>query len=152
MESDRASWLGGFNPLHPLSARYPNLSYSFSPKLPNRNGWSHLARELRTSIDYLRYLGPEYENADRLRARAEEKAPLFVQSVPGLGLRPVRATVGATLRRFERSIPVEASAEAVIAEHRPDVVMVTPLVAIGSTQVDYVRAARKQRIPTRTRG
>ena len=148
LESPRASWLRGFNPLDPLAERFPNLTHGPGPKFEYRDGWTRLARELRTSIDYLRYFGPEYRNADKLRSRAEEKAPAFVRSVPGIRLRPVRATVRPMLRKFERSMPIEESIDAFITKRRPDVVMVTPLVAMGSTQVDYVRAARRHGIRT----
>jgi hypothetical protein len=148
LDSNKVSWLGGFNPLDPLSDRYPNLTYGPAPSFANRDGWTSLARELRTSLDYLRYLEPEYRNATKLRARAEEKARPGVRSLPGTGLRPIRAIVAGTLRRAERSMPIEQEIEGFVSEQKPDVVLVTPLVAMGSSQVDYVRAARKQRIPT----
>ena len=45
-------------------------------------------------------------------------------------------------------MPIEESIDAFITKRRPDVVMVTPLVAMGSTQAEYVRSARALGIPT----
>ena len=52
------------------------------------------------------------------------------------------------LRALERSIPVPESVVAYIREQRPDAVLVTPLLEIGTPQLDYLRAARAPGIPS----
>jgi hypothetical protein len=147
LDSTRAAWLGGFNPLDPLAARFPNLTYSAAPRAP-RGGSLALARGLRASLDYLRYLEDDYHDAPKLRARASSKVPRFIRSFPGVRFRPIRGMLAAFLRFCERSLSPRPDLKEFIAERRPEAVLVTPLVAMGSTQVDYVRAARELGIPT----
>ena len=107
--------------------------------------WPEVGFELRRGLDYLRYLEPEYADAPKLRRRAEYKAPPFV-------ITPVAQRLSATsggrrlLRRLleaaNRAVPVNPAAVRLIAEHRPDLVLVTPLVEPGSPQSEFVRAAR----------
>jgi hypothetical protein len=54
----------------------------------------------------------------------------------------------AALRGFDRAVPGDGKAEAVLRSHRPDLVLVTPLVEPGSPQSVFVRAARALGIPT----
>jgi hypothetical protein len=53
-----------------------------------------------------------------------------------------RALLGATLRGLERIVPTGPGVEGFLREQRPDVLLVTPLIELGSQQVDYVKAAR----------
>ena len=50
-------------------------------------------------------------------------------------------------RVIERAMPHGDTAERVLAEHRPDVLLMTPLLYFGSQQVEYVRAAKAAGIP-----
>ena len=68
-----------------LCREFPNLSYGFAPRR-DLWAWSILARKLRLGIDYLRYLEPRYQQAVRLRGRAEHRAPKLVTSVAKLPL------------------------------------------------------------------
>src|SRR4030095_1862378 len=43
----------------------------------------------------------------------------------------------------ERAIPIDRAVFSLVEHERPDVLLVTPLVDIGSDQVDYVKAARR---------
>ena len=52
------------------------------------------------------------------------------------------------LRWLERSTPDDPALRAYIDAHSPDVVLITPLIALGSSQIDYLRAARSLGIPT----
>jgi hypothetical protein len=57
----------------------------------------------------------------------------------------------ASLRRVigaaERALPWSPAIDAYIAEQRPDVVCVTPLVDLGNSQADVLRSARRQGTP-----
>jgi hypothetical protein len=52
------------------------------------------------------------------------------------------------LRRLERAIPETPSIRAFIDQQQPDVMLLTPLIDLGSSQIDYLRAARVLGIPT----
>src|SRR3954449_6905475 len=107
--------------------------------------WSALARDLRLGVDYMRYLAPRYADADKLRKRAERSAPEAVRRLAQLPLARTPAgtrLIGGALRTAERTIPAPPSAGAFVRAHEPDILLVTPLVGLGSRQADYVRSAR----------
>ena len=56
-----------------LADRYPRFAREVIPV--RDDAWGHVARELRLSLDYLRYLGPEYRDAPKLRERATRGVP-----------------------------------------------------------------------------
>jgi hypothetical protein len=116
------------------------LPYVFQP------GWSDLARGVRRGIDYLRYSEPRYRDATKLRARAERVTPPFLRGLANgaskLGPRGAAALSGG-LRGVDRCLLPSPRVEAFLAEQRPDVVLVHPLIGFGSTQADVVRAANR---------
>ena len=59
----------------------------------------------------------------------------------------VRA-LAAFLRLLERAIPTDGWIDGQIAAERPDIVLVTPLVDLGSDQVEFVKSARMMGIHT----
>jgi hypothetical protein len=56
--------------------------------------------------------------------------------------RASRALLAALLRGLERVIPAAPGVEGFLREQQPDLLLVTPLIELGSQQVDYVKAAR----------
>jgi hypothetical protein len=127
--------------------------YSFSyEQLPRRRDvWVVPAVATRYGLDYLRYLEPEYSSADPLRARAGERAPAVVRrllTAPVFRGRRGRRLVGGVLRTSEAVLPVPRSLKKLIKAHDPDVVLVSPLVGLGSLEGDHVRAAQALGIPT----
>lgn len=115
------------------------------------DSWTALGRELRGSLDYMRYLAPRYRNASKLRMRAARDVPDAVLRRTEKGLfatRPGRAVLAASYRLMERSIPVSAEIERFLGEHQPDLLLVSPLIEPGSPQREYVRAARARGIRT----
>ena len=113
--------------------------------------WAPMARLVRGAADYIRYLHPRFADAPVLRQRLARKGlPPALRGVDRrIGTcRP--ATVDRLLRVtrvLERGIPVSRSVQRFIAAHHPDVVFVSPLIDTASEQVDFVRAARRLRIP-----
>ena len=118
---------------------------------PRSDMWAPLVAAVRGTMDFVRYLDARFADAPVLRARMKRKClPRSLQWLDRIGSLP-RATVGLMLRwlrRIERAAPVATPVAAFLREHRPDVVVVTPLVDAASPQVDVVRAARALRIPT----
>src|SRR5262245_8460401 len=96
-----------------LCRECPSISYSMPlPMLATE--WSRLGFELRRGLDYLRYLGPEYQDAPKLRHRAELKAPAFVTEGMGLRLTATsrrRRLLAAVLRAGDRAVPLDPEIE-----------------------------------------
>lgn len=118
-----------------------------SPEL----AWESLATTVRLMLDYLRYFEPAFATASGLRSRAGKRLPRLhesvVRNIAGSGSAPRRA-LAALLRGIERLVPTNARVEAFVEAHSPDVLLVTPLIELGSQQVDYVKAARRLGIPS----
>jgi hypothetical protein len=113
--------------------------------------WYPLGTSLRTSLDYWRYLSPDYHLATGLRGRAERQAPraaLWVARTPVIGSMPVRRFVGNGIRRIERAFPIRAEILDLFDRHTPDLLVVTPLLYFGSQQADYIRAANGRGVPS----
>jgi hypothetical protein len=129
-----------------LEAEFPDFSYEQLPEVPPTAG-ERLATDARLALDYLRYLEPEYDAAPALRERARRNAPKrFVRFLDRrLGS---RRFVRPVLTGLESRSPVPARLTRLIREYAPDVVLLSPLVELGSPQVDVVRAAGELGIPT----
>jgi hypothetical protein len=117
----------------------------FSPGA-REEAWESLATTVRLALDYLRYFEPAFEAATGLRGRAEKRLPrvyrTFISGLARFGP-AVRAAAAAGLRAIERLIPPNPKLDAFIREHNPDMLLVTPLIELGSQQVDYVKSARR---------
>ena len=147
--SSRLRWLGDRRPpIEPLVERYERLTAGAAPD--PAHPFKREANGLRGVLDWLRYLRPEYEHAPALRARVEAR-------VPAPARRALLATGAASpagnellhrmLGSVERSLPWATAIDDEIGRHRPDVVCVTPLVDLGTSQPDILRAARRWGIP-----
>ena len=108
--------------------------------------WESLATTVRLLADYLRFFEPAFAGAAKLRDRAEKRLPrlesAIARTVALAGTAP-RRLLAAALRALERVIPTAPAIEAFVRDQRPDVLLVTPLIELGSQQVDYVKAARR---------
>ncbi len=127
--------------------------YDFAyERLPRRDEpWLRTAVALRHALDYLRYLEPEFAHADPLRERARQRASRPIRmllAVPLLRGPTGRRALRSVLRRLEAAIPVPRAIKDLIRNRRPDVVIVSPLVGMGSTESEYVRAAQALGVPT----
>lgn len=130
----------GRDPLAAVARDCPGLRPIAAPR---RLRVGRLARRtLRYWLDYVPYLSPEYDRAPRLRRRAERLVPAPVRLL--LRLTATRSL----LARLERALPADRAVERLVRAQAPDVIVVTPLVAFGSGQTDYVRAARRRGIPS----
>jgi len=127
-----------------LCREYEGITHGPVPT-PQSQQWRQMGETLRGALDYLRYLGPEYRDAPKLRRRAAIKAPPFVMSVlrwPLVNTVFGRSLLGGVIHGCDRAVPRDPAIDAFIAEHAADLVLVTPLVEPGSPQSEYVRSAR----------
>ena len=148
--ADRRDTLGGTKTIDNLLATHPEaFTYGYAPTRKS-DPFHQLAVRLRQCLDYWRYLGPRYDQAQSLRVRASTQAPPIASRVarwPVISSRPGMALLGALVRRVERALPYGRVPLQILDEHKPDMLLVTPLLYFGSVQVDYVRAARDRGIP-----
>ncbi len=139
---------GGGALLDSLAERYPSFSYGYEP--PRDDEWLRARTACRHALDYLRYLEPAFEDATDLRARASERAPAAVLRLDRLLVASpqARRLATAVLRRLEAALPIDGALRKQLAAAEPDVVLVSPLVGLGSKQSDWVRVARELGIPS----
>jgi hypothetical protein len=133
-----------------LQAEYANITSGQSPDWRDAE-WPTVGVALRHAIDYLRYIEPPFDGAAKLRERAARRAPAWLRRLAGLpvlrGPRCLRIA-RASLQLAQRTIPLSPPVVETVTAHRPDVVVVTPLVELGSKQGEYIRVARALGIPT----
>ncbi len=113
--------------------------------------WTPMARAVRGTFDFVRYLQPRFAEAPALRARMKRKVlpswMAWLDRTQTLDERQV-ATWYRWLSRVEAAIPVSRRLTHFLSTHQPDAVIVSPLVDAASDQVDIVRAAQSLGIPT----
>ncbi len=144
LSADREESMGGAGMVERLAARYPNVTVGWTPTRES-GAWYDLARKLRLGIDYLRFLEPRYAAAPRLRGRAEERTPGIVRWLAGLPLlrsESGRRLLAWILYQFEQAIPRSRELDAFLREQEADAVLITPLVDLGSPQLDHFLSAR----------
>ena len=108
--------------------------------------WSSLATTVRLMEDYLRFFEPVFAGASALKARAEKRLPRLYRPIVRAAAWAGAVGRGALARQLalaERVIPTSPSIDAFIRGQHPDLMLVTPLVELGSQQVDYVKSARR---------
>jgi hypothetical protein len=112
--------------------------------------WTPLARAIRGTCDFVRYLQPRFADAPALRARMKRKVlPSWMAWLDRTQTLTDRQLARAYrwLTRLEAAIPVSRRLTHFFSTHRPDAVIVSPLVDAASDQVDAVRAAQSLGIP-----
>ena len=147
--ADQDEALGGQQLVQALAAAYPNLTYGNAPsRAADDDAW--VASHLRLGLEYLRYQHRIFTHAPTLRERSRDRTPaIFVtrgRIVRLLG-EPSRRALVAILRTLERHVPEDPAIREFVASHKPDVVLITPLITLGSSQIEYQRAARDMGIP-----
>jgi hypothetical protein len=140
LAADREESMGGRAMVERLASRWPNVRLADAPARP-AGAWTEMARRLRLGLDYLRFVDSRYDTTPHLRARARERAPRTIVRLAGTGLGPV--LLRPVLRALERSLPVVPALEQFLRAEAPDLVLITPLIDIGSPQVDHFAAARR---------
>ena len=132
-------------PIDRLASELPGLSYGAGPRRSKRDPMMRLEQALGLAADYLRYFEPEYADAPKLRERYEARVTPLVRRAtraPLLGTRRGLRLLRRALLWATRSLPIRPEVEAFLRERAPDVVLLTPLVRLGSPQGGYIRAAK----------
>ena len=133
-----------------LTAAFPTVTCGYAPARAE-DDWAWVAGRLRLGLDYLRYQHPLFDDAPKLRDRARERTPGgFVragEAVRRYG-RWARRPLAALVRHLERAVPDDPAIGGFLDEQRPDAVLITPLIDLGSSQIDYLRAAKARGIAT----
>ena len=106
--------------------------------------WATVARTVRGTIDYIRYLHPDFADAPYLRDRMRAALP---PQLSFLGRwKTASAATTRLLVRFltmlERAIPSSRTLERFIGDREPDAVLVTPLITDRCPQVDLIKSAQ----------
>lgn len=137
----------GLPHLERLAAEHPNLT--FGPLHDRDDFWSPLLKHARAFRTFLFYLHPRFRNAGKLLERARDDLHPLLRKLSRRRLWQGRVSrlAGRCLRLVERAVPSCRRVEESVRAHRPDVVVVTPLVHAIARQVDQVKAARRLGLP-----
>jgi hypothetical protein len=140
LAADHTEVMGGRQMVERLAARYPGITVVDAPGR-HSGAWAELAKSIRLGLDYLRFLDPVYDQTPHLRARSRDRAPRLAVALAEsfIGPAPVRAVLAA----LERGLPMFDGTLRFLRSEKPDVVLITPLVDIGSLQVSHFMAARR---------
>src|SRR5688500_17153014 len=150
LSADREESLGGRAMVERIAADHPNVTVGWTPARES-GAWFELARKLRLGLDYLRFLDPRYAATPHLRTRARERAPrpiVALTALPVLGGPVGRRVLGGLLRGMERGIPRSRELDDYIRAQQPDLVLITPLIDLGSPQADHFSSARAAGVRT----
>jgi hypothetical protein len=145
LTADRRELTGGLQMVERLAARYPGVTVGWTPRREKDDEWLDVATKIRLSQDYLRFLAREYDRAPQLRRRAKERTPaMTVRLVERMGfrIRLGRALLGGLLGAFENAVPRHVPYDDFMRQAAPDVVLLTPLIDLGSPQLDLLKSAR----------
>jgi hypothetical protein len=155
----------GLLPRRPLP---PRVTSGFAPDRGRFDGWRSTAWLVRAIGDLARYTHPRYEAAPVLRGRMRrlvmnrlDTPSEFDPIARRTALRVARKLVGTTdaelserviaaAARLEAAIPTSRRIDRYIRKLKPDVVLVSPVVKVGSSQVDFLKSARRLGIPAAT--
>jgi len=111
--------------------------------------WAIVARSIRGTMDYARYLHPDFADTPYLRDRMRSALPPMFNWLGRRTTSSVRflARLNVLLATCERAVPSSSVIESFIRTRKPDVVLVTPLVTDQSPQVDVIKSAQSLGVP-----
>jgi hypothetical protein len=149
LAADRDEAVGGQQLVQTLAATYPNLTYGEAPRrADDDDAW--VGNHLRLGLDYLRYQHRIFDQALTLRVRSRDRTPAIFLTLARIARRigePARRLLVGIVRKLERYVPEDPAIREFITSHTPDIVLITPLINLGSSQIEYQRAARGLGIP-----
>ena len=112
--------------------------------------WAPVARGVRGTIDYARYLHPRYADSPYLRDRMKKALPFLTRWLGRwtTGTEAWTSRLVRWLQHCERVIPSHRQLERFLERAAPDLVVVSPLVTDQCPQVDIIKAARRIGVPS----
>jgi hypothetical protein len=149
-------------------AKQPGVTHGLAPARPETDGWRSVAWLVRGLADLARYTHPRFQRTPLLRERMHSKITAqlrksdeFEPLARRWALRLARKLAAGpnaalservirTLMRLEHAIPTSPEIDRYIRDRAPDVVVVTPVVNRASTQVEFLKSARRLGIPSAT--
>lgn len=129
--------------LDELTAEFASITAEWLPRRTDR--WHRLADGARRLRDFLRYLHPRYEQAEKLRTRAASPMPGFIRipfEIPILGTHVLAKVASTLIAGLEQCFPLDSDAVAFVNRINPDLFLVTPLIDMTYNQQEYLKAAR----------
>jgi hypothetical protein len=127
-----------------LAAELPSVTFGTTPAGRSTRR-ARLAEGLRFGLDYLHYEDARYADATKIRQRAGERTP---RVAPWACRRWGAAGAAARLHMVESALGPSRAVRDYVAGQAPNLVVLTPLIELGSPQLDFLRAARALGIPT----
>ncbi len=156
---------GDFRLIEELAAECPTVTYDQAVARARRDGWRRLAWLSRALTDLARYADPRFAEAPALRERIADKlhwridysrlpeplkAPLHRavdRHSSGRDAKLARRTL-ARLARLEQAIPTSRRITRYVAALQPDLVLASPVIEFASSQIEYLKSARRLGIRT----
>jgi FkbM family methyltransferase len=140
-----------------LASRIPSTRFRVAPCPPSRiDEWARVAPLIRRLRDAAHYLRPPFVESSALHERIFHKlrqelgievdASVLAAAARALP-EPQLVTIETILRLAEHQLPTSSLFDEYLSEHRPDVLLVSPLVHFGSAQADVAASARRLGIP-----
>ena len=123
-----------------LAKTDPNIRLGMMPTAAKTHWWE-LATRFRRARFYLRFFGPAYKDTPALLARARKRAPRPAVRVAEIFGENGRRFLIGVLDILEQSTRSAAIYHDYLRQHRPDVVVLTPMVVLKTAQLDLARAA-----------
>lgn len=125
-----------------IAERVPGVTLARTPF--GSDGDVDLRRRLRLSLDYVRFLGPGFDDAPKLRARLGPRVPPALhRAIARFG----RPRVWRALEKLEQRLPAPAVARAWLQAERPSLLILASTTHDRSADPDLLRAARELGIP-----
>jgi len=119
-------------------------------RVPVRKGvWNVVGKGVRGTIDFARYLHPDFHDAPYLRDRMRHALPWMTRLLrrSDTWSEPATRRLLRALDALERAMPPSDRLVHYLRQVGPDAVIVSPLVTDRCPQVDFIKAARVLGIP-----
>ena len=144
LAAERDEAMGGRELVDRLAAASPLVTVGEVPPRADER-WFAIATSIRRSLDYMRYASPLYDEAPKIRERAWERTPRLAVAVARW---PGRRFVERGLDAMDQAIPTDPALDRWLAAQQPDLVLLSPLLELGSPQLDLLKSARRRRLRT----
>lgn len=132
------------------SARAEVANLQFHKPIQRRDVWTYLIHPLRELVNYAVYFRPDHPSK-KLAVRWQKYfSPVIWKilqtpwMIKFLTMSPVQSLLGGV----EKVVPPGGNIIRWLDEHRPDIIVASPLITARSPEVEYIKAGRALNIPT----